>query len=399
MKSAVLSPHHFRFARIVGGLLLVAGAAAVLYLHSARRALLRENRALQIELAASPLSENQSPAKNQAGNDPSSPEQFRELLQLRAEVSQLRQQEHDLTSLATENRQLRSNLLSEALEFGPHELNRQEVEAYLARHGRSAKSLLTASRLTHDTALLKEALTAWPNDPQVLLAAALQRDGAEQRRQRLEAFKQAAPNNALAHYLSAQNYFESGQTAQALQELAVGNGLPVLEDFSPESFRESEELFLSLGYSEAAAKAAAWNSREYSSLNQLAKLERSLRDLVKSSQQSGDDVSALLKLGLQLGQRLADDPAEFKTMDREGFGLAMQKRLLQTMDPGDTSGADRLADLERRRNEILLSQDPPGWDGYLLKHLSEQNVIGYFDRLRTAGELEARRWAVAQQKN
>ena len=38
-------------------------------------------------------------------------------------------------------------------------------------------------------------------------------------RQRLDAFEQSAPDNPLANYLSALDYFKSGQISQAVQEL------------------------------------------------------------------------------------------------------------------------------------------------------------------------------------
>ena len=37
----------------------------------------------------------------------------------------------------------------------------------------------------------------------------------------LDAFKQSAPDNALANYLWAHNYYKAGQTDQAVQELVA----------------------------------------------------------------------------------------------------------------------------------------------------------------------------------
>jgi hypothetical protein len=87
-------------------------------------------------------------------------------------------------------------------------LSLAQLEAYLAENRRSAESLVTAFRLTDDRALLLEAAEKFPRDPRVNFAgwfATLRnRDASpEERRQWLDAFKQSAPDNALANYLSA----------------------------------------------------------------------------------------------------------------------------------------------------------------------------------------------------
>ena len=51
-----------------------------------------------------------------------------------------------------------------------------EVDAYLARHGRDATSLLVASRLADDLALLREAVKADPAEPLGHLELALRSD-------------------------------------------------------------------------------------------------------------------------------------------------------------------------------------------------------------------------------
>lgn len=99
-------------------------------------------------------------------------------------------------------------------------LTAEQVDAYLKDNQRSRASLLAALSLTDDPHLLKEAMQRFPDDPQVGFRAAL--DPAlptDERRQWLDAFEKVAPNNALANYLSANNYFDSGQTDKAVQEL------------------------------------------------------------------------------------------------------------------------------------------------------------------------------------
>jgi hypothetical protein len=47
---------------------------------------------------------------------------------------------------------------------------------------------------------------------------------AQDQRSWLNAFEQAAPDNALANYLSAVNYFNAGQIDQGIQELTAAAG-------------------------------------------------------------------------------------------------------------------------------------------------------------------------------
>ena len=90
---------------------------------------------------------------------------------------------------------------------------RDQLKAYLEANHRDAESLLAAYQATHDRALLDEAVAKHPNDPRVAYAAwfhspAIGEPGAlEAHRQALDLFKRAAPDNALANYLSAANAF------------------------------------------------------------------------------------------------------------------------------------------------------------------------------------------------
>src|ERR1019366_2017117 len=78
-----------------------------------------------------------------------------------------------------------------------------EIEAYLQQNKRNVESLLAAFRVSGDKAYLREAATNFPNDPAVQFATIAFDVFPEQRRQWLEAFKGASPNNAVAWYLSA----------------------------------------------------------------------------------------------------------------------------------------------------------------------------------------------------
>jgi len=140
----------------------------------------------------------------------------------------------------------------------PNRLTVAQLESYLMDHGRNAASLLAAYRTTGDQTLLAEAMQKYPNDPQVALAAAQGKNAsAEDRRQWLETFKQSAPDNALPNYLSALDCLKSGQTDQAVQELAAAASKQQFDDYSSQIVRGNEQAYLAAGYSEREAKAIA----------------------------------------------------------------------------------------------------------------------------------------------
>src|SRR6266852_2878992 len=86
-----------------------------------------------------------------------------------------------------------TDLIARIIEGEEPQLTAEQAEAYLKPSRRSAASLLAAFRGTRDEKFLQEALQKFPNDPQVNFAAAIRRDmSPEERRQRLDAFKQSA---------------------------------------------------------------------------------------------------------------------------------------------------------------------------------------------------------------
>ena len=146
-----------------------------------------------------------------------------------------------------------TNLFARFKDKAP-KLTAAQVEAYLKANGRKASSLLAAYRTSGDPALLKEAMEKYPNDPQVAFEAVLDKDlSPEEQRQWLDTFEKSAPDNALANYLSAFNYFNSGQIDQGVQELTAASGKR-LDDYTLDRMQDDEEAYLSAGYSAAEAE-------------------------------------------------------------------------------------------------------------------------------------------------
>jgi RNA polymerase sigma factor (sigma-70 family) len=282
----------------------------------------------------------------------------------------------------------------------PPKLTAEQVEAYLKANGRKASSLLAAYRTSGDPALLKEAMEKYPNDPQVAFEAVFNKDlSLEQQRQWLNTFEKSAPDNALANYLSALNYFNSGQMDQGVQELAAASGKQ-LQDYTLDRILDDEEAYLSAGYSAAEAESI---SSEWITLPQLAPMKRlgqNLVDLANAYSQSGDQVSAqaALQMAMNLGQRYADASASAALVSQL-VGIAVERMALSAMDPNSPFGGngqtvqdqlDQIVQQKAAFNELWKQAEP------LMPTMSDQDWISYTDRRRIFGEVAALQWVVSK---
>ena len=280
------------------------------------------------------------------------------------------------------------------------QLSPEQVEPYLKENRRSAASLLAAFRATADPALLQEAMQKFPDDPQVAFAAIYQKDSSpEERRQWLETFKKSSPENALANYLSALDYFKAGQTDQAVQELIAASGKQQFQDFSLAFVQDSEDAFRAAGYSEAEAKAIAAISLWLPQLAELKQLNYSLIDMAKAYRQAGDEASAqaVLQMDVNLGQNLGDAGGYY--LLNQLVGNAIERIALGAMDAaspyGDTGKTvkDRIDQLVQQYTAVNeLAQRVEG----LQPTISAQDWISYLDRSRNFGEVASARWLLSK---
>jgi len=389
---------------ITVGAIAVVGVATVLLLeHQAQSGLRERNQALRQKI--------EHLARLKAGSGPLSPlllqshltsslpgDQWRELLRLRGELGVLRQEKAEVVRLRADNSRMRSNWVAQLLEG--KQLSLEQVAPYLKANQRSAESLLAASRLTGDLSLLREAVEKYPNDPRVNFTACFalkDETNAADRRLRLEALKESAPDNALANYLSAQDYFKSGQPDQAVQDLVAASGKPRFQDYYSDLVQNAEAAYQAAGLSTVEAALAA-SAQPLPQLAELRGLGQSLADLAKLYRQAGDEASAqaALQMGVTLGRQLGE-PVPQGTVISQFVGMAIERQILGTLDPAspyDAAGhsvRDRLDELLREREAIkLLFQRGER----LLRTLPEPELIGYYDRMRTSGELAAMRWLV-----
>ncbi len=287
------------------------------------------------------------------------------------------------------------------LTANPLKVTAAQLEGYLKKYHRDAASLLAAFRVTHDPELLAEAMQKFPKDPQVDFEAAMKSDlTPEERRQWLNAFEAAAPNNALPNYLSALDYFKSGQSDQAVQEMAAASGKEGFQDYTTDRLLDDREAYLEAGYSAAEAEVSAATQLLLPQLQQVRDLGLDLVDVSKTYQQSGDSDSAqtALQMAAALGERYATAaPAE--TEISQLVGMFVERNALGAMDPASPFGdngqtvQDQINQLNQERatlNELNQQAEP------LLDTISDQDYLTYKDRWMAFGEQAALQWLIGK---
>jgi RNA polymerase sigma factor (sigma-70 family) len=292
-----------------------------------------------------------------------------------------------------------TNLIAQILKSDKApQLTLEQVETYLRENRRSVSSLLAAFRATSDETLLQEAIEKYPNDPQVAFTAAYRQTGGD-RRHWLEVFKSSAPNNALANYLSAGEYFKSGQFDQAVRELTAAGSKPQFTDYTMEFGQNDEEAWRAAGYSVAEAKTIGASSLLLPHLAETKQLTHQIVNLARAYREAGDDTSAqlTLQMGLTLGQQL--DQSAGTPLITQLVGRAIEGISLRAMDPntpyngGGQTAQERLDELTRQRAGIKELCDQ--FD-LLIPKLSEQDWISYRDRWRVFGEEAALKWMLSK---
>ena len=292
-----------------------------------------------------------------------------------------------------------SNILSRLNDEKLPKLTLEQVASYLRENRTNADSLIAAFYCTQDKSLLDEAKQKFPNDPHVAFVAATQfGDSPEEHRKWIDAFKQLAPNNAMADYLSAADHFNSGEKDQALADIQAALNKPI-QDFHLDFLQSNQEAYRAAGYSELDARVIPSMSLLLPELSQYKKVGVSLVDLAKSYQQAGDTASAqnALQLAMNLGQRVYDSGPE--TFVQPLVGMAIQRAALAIMDPNAVYGSDnqtvqsRIDALQQQRDYFKsLGQQRNAF----ASRMSDQDVMNFYDRMWRFGAIPTYEWAISK---
>jgi RNA polymerase sigma factor (sigma-70 family) len=274
-------------------------------------------------------------------------------------------------------------------------LTPQQLDAFLQANGRSASTLLAAYRTGKDMALLREALAKYPNDPHVTFEAVtcpwLSDD---EKRPWLKAFEQAAPDNALAYYLSAVDDFKTGRTDDAIHELSSVAGKH-FDDYTQTREQDNVDAFIAAGYSSAEAQTASSTSLLIPQVTSMKQLGLQLVDLANNYSQAGDSASAqaVLQMALNLGQTLEGSGATSCTMT----GFAVEKMALEKMNPNAAIGGNGQTvqdELNRIAQTGQTFRDLRSATELLLPTLTNEEMVNYINREALFGGTAAMQWVV-----
>jgi tetratricopeptide (TPR) repeat protein len=213
----------------------------------------------------------------------------------------------------------------------------------------------------------------------------------------LSAFEKSAPDNALANYLSALNYFSSGQNDQAVQELNAAAGKSQFQDYFQDSQQSLQEAYLAAGYSVADAEMIGPAQMQMPQLAALKQLGLNMVSLANSYQQAGDPASAqsMLQMAVNLGRNL-NDPFLITSL----VGMAIERNALSAMSPGSPYGSagqtvqDQLNQLTQQRTTLMSINDQ--FQNSVAPEMSEPDWISYDQRRTIFGEAAAQQWAIGK---
>ncbi len=291
--------------------------------------------------------------------------------------------------------------ITEADDDGPNPLavSREKLDEYLAKHNRSAASLLAGYHALQDTNLLNEAAAKFPNDPYVQWAMLTSEGlGGEQRRQWLEAFKTSSPDNSLANYLSAAEHFKAGNQEAAIKELLDASSKKQFKDFAMEAMIDEQELHRFAGQSAMmAVHAHGWGGDLMRQNMPMKAVANGIAEAQAKYIQAGDADSAtkIVQIGFGLSDRFdSGDGGRF--LISQMVGAAIEGIMLKNLDPntayeslGGKTPAERQAEMKLQKAEWknIAGVLPKAYGA-----LTEDEWVSYSDRMKTFGEVEAIKW-------
>ncbi len=292
----------------------------------------------------------------------------------------------------------RTNLFAALFEPGAEvpRISEEVVQRWIAAGRTNAADLLAIRQVNGDRKFLLQALSNFPGDPRVLVAATVLKDDPEGARARLDQLKRSAPNNPLADYLSAQNHLKNGRPEAAFADLAAAAGKTAFDDYSLDANLGAEELYLAAGFSPGEAKAFGTANTLYPHLAPLKDMARQLAEMEGQYVAAGDVESAarLAQYGVQLARQLTESgggkPLIADLTALSIVGLALKPLPAdQRFDFLESTPAEILA--QQRQTRAALTENSNRFSDWM-RIAKESEVVAFFDRWKLYGEAEALRW-------
>jgi len=272
------------------------------------------------------------------------------------------------------------------------ELTSEQWAEYLRQYGTNVETLLATQKKDY----IKLAAELFPGDPRVQYAVLTRELLPEARREWLDRFKQSAPENAMASYLSAREYLKAGDREQGLKDLADAASKPRFNDYTLEQVQNMEDAQLSAGRSLVEAKVAAGSELLLPQLAMFKGLAQEVQMMHKEYITAGATASAeaLAQMGHSLAQHLTAGDGS-RTLIGQLVGVAIDRIVMSSLPPDshpaflDGTVQERIDELTtfRQNTRTLTADFSP-----MMARANENEIISYFDRMKLQGEYKAMLW-------
>ena len=212
------------------------------------------------------------------------------------------------------------------------------------------------------------------------------------------------PDNSLANYLSAEDYFKAGRTDEAVQELLAASGKYPFQNYTIEAQLNGEELAqfsgktpeesFVLGLSSAAGDGLPLDAT-------LKKVAHGIMDLEQQKSGLGDTASVqnLAAMGMALADQIrAGDSG--RLVINQLVGNATEAIILSQLD--QSAGYDFLGGqtpsqaLQKMKDQKVELRELMSNYSSIRPSLSDEEINAYFQRMKIYGEREAMKWVVQQ---
>jgi hypothetical protein len=272
------------------------------------------------------------------------------------------------------------------------QLSREQLAEYLRQYGTNVQTLLA----TQNKDYIQLAAELFPDDPRVQYAVLTRELFPEARREWLDRFKQSAPDNAVADYLSARDYLKAGDRENALKDLANAAGKSRFDDYALGQVQDMEDAQLSAGRTLFEAKVAANSGLLLPQLAMFKNLAQEIQTMQKEYIGAGDTASAetLAQLGHSLAQQLSQGDSS-RTILGQLVGIAIDRIVLNQLPP-DSQPSFLNGTVQQRLDDMTaIRQNIRSRTADLLPMMntaSENDIISYFNRMNLQGEYKAMLW-------
>jgi hypothetical protein len=275
-------------------------------------------------------------------------------------------------------------------------LTAAQLNAFVEKNHHSAASLLAAWSLGGDKAWLEEAVSRYPDNPQVAfakLASLSQDENSDERKEWIGRLQKDAPQNAIGWCYAALDAFKDGRTTDAMDALMDASLRSSLNCYRDMTAQACTEAYRDAGYDSLEAEALGRFNTPIPEVSMFMTLAKEL------TQANSGDSEALASL-LPLADMVREENGS-PALIQQLVSVAMEKMALKQMNaldevPGsDVLVADRLSELD---SETALVRDTSQQAAPLLTTMTDSEFKQYLRRSQVQGELKAMQWLIARKQ-